>query len=274
MDQRMLQESLSDLPLGEIRYYEQIGSTNTIAKQWAHAGAPDLSLVVADEQTAGRGRLDRIWVTHPGAALAFSLVMQLQSQSTPPAPRQEKVLPFLTALGAVAVCAALRQEFGLTTEIKWPNDVLLNRRKVSGVLAETQWQGEKPTSTVLGIGINVATKSIPRDIDLRYPATSVESILEKSVDRWHLLHAVIEALLSWRSRLDSAEFLQTWENQLAFMGEWVRISSHDAASTSIQEGVVLGLSPQGCLRLRTRSGRIAVVQSGYLHLRPVDKTPE
>ena len=133
----MLQESLSDLPLGEIRYYEQIGSTNTIAKQWAHAGAPDLSLVVADEQTAGRGRLDRIWVTHPGAALAFSLVMQLQSQSTPPAPRQEKVLPFLTALGAVAVSAALRQEFGLTTEIKWPNDVLLNRRKVSGVLAET-----------------------------------------------------------------------------------------------------------------------------------------
>ena len=270
----MLQEALSDLPLGEVRYYEQIGSTNTAALQWANAGAPDLSLVVADEQTAGRGRLDRVWVTPPGAALAFSLLMQLHGQSAPPAPLTEEGMPFITALGAVAVSAALRKEFGLMAEIKWPNDVLLTRKKISGMLAETQWHGEKPISMVLGIGINVATKSIPQDIDLLYPATSVESVLGKPVDRWHLLHAVIEELLSWRSQLASTEFLQTWENQLAFMGEWVRISSHDAASTSIQEGVVLGLSPQGCLRLRTRSGRIAVVQSGDLHLRPVDKTPE
>lgn len=270
----MLQEALSDLPLGEIRYYEQIGSTNTAAIQWANEGAPDLSLVVADEQTAGRGRMDRIWVTSPGAALAFSLLMQLQGRSAPPAPLPEKGLPFITALGAVAVSAALRQEFGLAAEIKWPNDVLLNRRKVSGVLAETHWQGEKPTSTVLGIGINVATKSIPQDIDLHFPATSVESVVGRPVDRWRLLHAVIEDLLLWRSKLASTEFLQTWENQLAFQGEWVRVGSHDAASNSFQEGVVLGLSPQGSLKLRTRSGQIIAVQSGELHLRPVDKTPE
>ena len=270
----MLQEALSDLPLGEVRYYEQIGSTNTAALQWANAGAPDLSLVVADEQTAGRGRLDRVWVTPPGAALAFSLLMQLQGQSAPPVQLPEKVMPFITALGAVAVSAALRQEYDLIAEIKWPNDVLLARRKISGVLVETQWQGEKPTSTVLGIGINVATKSIPQDIDLLYPATSVESVLGRPVDRWHLLHAVIEELLIWRSQLSSTEFLQTWENQLAFMGEWVRVSSHDNVCTSFQEGIVLGLSPQGTLKLRTRSGQIATIHSGDLHLRPVDKTPE
>ena len=274
MDQAQLERTLADLPLGEIRYYNQIGSTNTRADQWAEAGAPDLSLVVADEQTAGRGRLGRRWFTPPGAALAFSLLMDLRAGAVPAATLPERYVPVLTALGAVVVSSALRREYSLMTEIKWPNDVLLERRKVAGVLVETHWRGERPTYAVLGIGINVATSSIPQETDLLYPATCVQAVLGRPVDRWVLLHGVLEELLAWRSRLFSRELLRTWNEQLAFKGEWVRVGCADQAGSSQHEGTVIGLDLQGCLLLRTGSGKIATVQNGELYLRPVDKTPE
>ena len=123
-----LQSILTGLPLGGLRYFDSIGSTNDEALAWARAGAPDYSLVVADTQTAGRGRLQRRWVTNPGAALAFSLVLW-------PAPQERQCLPRFSPLGAVAVRQALAVVFGLPAEIKWPNDVLLGRCKVAGVLA-------------------------------------------------------------------------------------------------------------------------------------------
>jgi BirA family biotin operon repressor/biotin-[acetyl-CoA-carboxylase] ligase len=274
MDQTQLETALDDLPVGEIRYYERIDSTNTAAAQWAEAGAPDLSLVVADEQTAGRGRLGRRWFTPPGAALAFSLLLDLQVGTASSAVLPERRVPALTALGAVAVSCALRHLYDLSPEIKWPNDVLLKRRKVAGVLVETHWQGESPTSAVLGIGINVATSSIPQETDLLYPAACVQAVLGRPVDRWVLLHAVLEELLAWRSRLSSKEFLQTWNDQLAFKGEWVQVGRADLSGSSLNEGTVIGLSPDGCLQLRTSSGNVATIQSGELTLRPVDKTPE
>jgi BirA family biotin operon repressor/biotin-[acetyl-CoA-carboxylase] ligase len=274
MDQTQLETALDDLPVGEIRYYERIDSTNTAAARWAEAGAPDLSLVVADEQTAGRGRLGRRWFTPPGAALAFSLLLDLQVGTASSAVLPERRVPALTALGAVAVSCALRHLYDLSPEIKWPNDVLLKRRKVAGVLVETHWQGESPTSAVLGIGINVATSSIPQETDLLYPAACVQAVLGRPVDRWVLLHAVLEELLAWRSRLSSKEFLQTWNDQLAFKGEWVQVGRADLSGSSLNEGTVIGLSPDGCLQLRTSSGNVATIQSGELTLRPVDKTPE
>jgi BirA family biotin operon repressor/biotin-[acetyl-CoA-carboxylase] ligase len=273
MSQPELEKVLADLPLGEIRYYDRIGSTNTVAAQWAERGAPDLALVVADEQTAGRGRLDRSWFTPPGAALAFSLLLRLNAKAGAVS-LPEPSVPLLTALSAVAVSSALQQAYGLTAEIKWPNDVLLNRQKVAGVLVEIQWQGENPVVAVIGIGINVATDSVPQDSDLLFPATCVESALGKPVDRWSLLHAVLGELLTWRERLSSTAFLRTWERRLAFKGEWVRVGLRSPADSTLHEGLVMGLNPDGSLKLRTRSGGIALVQSGELYLRPVDKTPE
>ncbi|PJH75650.1 MAG: hypothetical protein CO064_05540, partial [Anaerolineae bacterium CG_4_9_14_0_8_um_filter_58_9] len=113
MNERELRRTLSDLPLGGVRYYEQTGSTNDVALAWASAGAPDLALVIADEQTAGRGRLGRKWVTPPGAALAFSLVLR-------PRPVERDVIPLYSALGALAVVSALEEKYGSKPEIKWP----------------------------------------------------------------------------------------------------------------------------------------------------------
>jgi BirA family biotin operon repressor/biotin-[acetyl-CoA-carboxylase] ligase len=259
MDQGSLQALLADLPLGSVRYFATVGSTNDLAAHWAEAGAPDLALVAADEQTAGRGRLNRRWITPPGSALAFSLVLKN--------PGEADVLRY-TALGALAVCDALNATFPpvLPAQIKWPNDVIATRRKLAGVLAEAHWQGETLTAVILGIGINVAPPSVPPDEQLNYPATCVEAVIESPVDRWWLLHAVLERLLFWRERLGTPEFVMAWEARLAFRGEWVQVSFEGQPPL---EGQVLGLTPDGRLRLRHRQGKLHELHGGELNVRPL-----
>jgi BirA family biotin operon repressor/biotin-[acetyl-CoA-carboxylase] ligase len=246
-----------------MRYFPTVGSTNDLAERWAAAGAPDLSLVVADEQTAGRGRMQRTWLTPPGAALAFSLVVKVEGR--------DELLPYVarfTALGALAVCDALNQALPpmLPAQIKWPNDVVAQRRKLAGVLAEAYWSGNRLTYMILGVGINIAPESVPAPDQVNFPATCVESALEQEVDRWGFLHEVLARLISWRQRLNMPEFIRAWSSSLAFRGEWVHLAFQDAAP---MEGQVQGLSPDGSLRVRTRAGEVLNLQMGEIHLRPL-----
>jgi BirA family biotin operon repressor/biotin-[acetyl-CoA-carboxylase] ligase len=249
---------------------DQVGSTNSEALRWADAGAPDLSIVVADEQTAGRDRQGRTWFTPPGAALAFSLVLRQALV----AGRGEDIpsrLARLTALGALAVSQALQTEYNLAAQIKWPNDVLLDRRKVCGILTEAQWQGERLSAAVLGIGINVAPASVPPDNEVIYPATCVESALGRDIDRWQLLRCVLEEILAWRSRWEEPEFLTAWEEKLAFKGEQVYIYTGTAAQDSPDEqGILLGLDGAGRLLIRSHTGEVHSLGIGELRLRPAD----
>lgn len=270
MDQSSLEKLLSDLPLGSLRYFGSLTSTNDLAARWVQAGAPDLALVVADEQTAGRGRLNRRWFTPPGAALAFTLIVNNDHRST--GQTGQLRLPYsprYTALGALAVCDALNAALPamLPAQIKWPNDVVAQRRKLAGILAEAQWHGSELKAVILGIGINVAPESVPPADQLNFPATCVEAAVEKTVDRWGLLHAVLERLLHWRRRLDTPEFIQAWGTNLAFRGEWVHLAFPDKSPL---EGQVLGLSPDGSLRVRSRQGEVLNLQMGEIYLRPVD----
>src|SRR3989304_5947628 len=120
MDEAVLKEVLAGLPLGSIRFYDRTGSTNDEAARWAEAGAPHLSLVVADEQTAGRGRLGRRWYTPSGSALAFSLILRGGGQDAFLPYMPHEAIPRLTALGTLAVYDALRQGYDLDPQIKWP----------------------------------------------------------------------------------------------------------------------------------------------------------
>lgn len=258
MDQATLEALLSDLPLGAVRYFETVSSTNDLAARWAEAGARDLSLVVANEQTAGRGRFGRRWFTPRDAALAFSLILRHL---------EREALLSCTALGALAVCDALNTALPplFPAQIKWPNDVIVKRRKLAGVLAEAHWHGDQFVALILGIGINVAPPSVPPADQIDFPATCVEAVLEKAVDRWGLLHAVLEKLLYWRPRLGSAEFMMAWNARLAFRGEWVNVTLEGQPP---REGQVLGLSPQGYLRLRDASGQAYDLRAGVINLRP------
>jgi len=269
MDQNSLESALSGLPLGGIRYFPSTGSTNDEAARWSLEGCPNLSLVVADEQTAGRGRQGRTWITPAGSALAFSLVF------LPPFDFESLMLGRFTALGAVAVREALLADYGFNAQIKWPNDVLMNNRKVCGVLAEAQWAGNNLMGVVLGVGINVLSESVSEPVlpaeSLNFPATSVETALGKRVDRLSFLRSVLTYLLEWHPRLASPEFLQNWDDALAFRGEWVQILPGDsigqAGEPVLQEGQILGLTPEGNLMLRSRTGETLTVRAGEIRLR-------
>ncbi len=160
---------------------------------------------------------------------------------------------------------ALERVFGLEAKIKWPNDVLVGGRKLSGVLVEAVWLGQELSAAVLGIGINVARESEPPAGELLFPATSVEAALGRSVDRWALLHAVIGSLLDWLQRLEGPEFLRTWEARLAYRGQPVRVFREGGAAL---EGELLGLEEDGALRLRLPTGALMRIQAGDVHLRP------
>jgi BirA family biotin operon repressor/biotin-[acetyl-CoA-carboxylase] ligase len=264
MEERILQRALVNIPLGGLRYFEQTGSTNDVALAWAAAGAPDLALVIAGQQTAGRGRGNHSWFTAPGAALAFSLVFR-------PLPGEVQSIPLFSALGALAVCEVLAAH-GLHPEIKWPNDVLLNRKKVCGILAESVWLGAKVDSIVLGLGLNIKPEALPPPEQLTFPATCLEAELPPP---WHtvevleqgmLLQQILQAVRYWRTMLGANIFLHTWERRLAFRGEQVDIWVDGQA---VRKGQVDGLEPDGSLRLISPQGQIFAVQFGEVHLRPV-----
>lgn len=262
MDLQSLQFALAGLPLGSLRYFDKIGSTQLEAAAWADAGAPDRALVLADEQVAGRGRFDRRWFTPPGSSLAFSLVLR----PTDPLHQDPDFVRQHTVLGALALASAL-EAYGAEPRIKWPNDVLLQRKKAAGILVEAHWQADRLQAIVMGIGINVSPASVPPPDEMIYPATCVETALGRPVDRVELLRALLKQLFSWQPRLGSPEFLQSWSDYLAFKGEWVRL---EGADLDLREGLVLGLDEAGGLLLRGRDGRVHTLYTGELRLRPMD----
>lgn len=258
MNQSRLEKELSVLPVGALRFYAKIGSTNDAALTWALQGAPDFSLIVADEQTSGRGRMERKWFTPPGSALAMSLILRpTDSERTYPART--------TGLLAISLSDAL-YELGLDPQIKWPNDVLLNARKVAGILVETTWTGEELDAMVLGMGVNVLQASNPPASLLSFPATSIETELGRPVDRTNLLKNILENVVGWRARLGTAAFLDAWEAKLAFRGQPVRVVG---ASGKEVAGELAGLNPDGSLRLLDKHGKNVTVQFGEVQLRPV-----
>jgi BirA family biotin operon repressor/biotin-[acetyl-CoA-carboxylase] ligase len=188
MNQKELKKVLSKLPLGDVRYFDSIGSTNNEALAWATSDAKDLSLVIADEQTAGRGRLDRKWFTPKGTALAFSLILR-------PTADEKPYLTRTVGLAALAVADALRTR-GLVAQIKWPNDVLLDGRKVAGILVESVWSGEEVDCVVLGMGVNVLQGSVPSADLLQFPATSLEDALGSEVERERILHDILAEIIA------------------------------------------------------------------------------
>lgn len=208
-------------------------STNERAKLLAAAGAPHGTLVTADEQSRGRGRQGRPWSAPPGSAVLMSLVVR----------DPEPVLPLAAA---VAVCEAVPAR----CEIKWPNDVWLERRKLAGILVEGRLQ---EGWAVLGIGLNVTTTEFP--VELSGIATSLRLAgVEYEVEA--LLPELLAAL---ERRLDApvAELLAAWSERDALRGERVR---WDAG-----EGTAVGIDESGALLVDTPEGRVAL-DAGEVHL--------
>jgi BirA family biotin operon repressor/biotin-[acetyl-CoA-carboxylase] ligase len=270
MDAESLKNACADLSLGPIRYFDSIDSTNNEAARWLELEATHMSLVVADEQTAGRGRKGRTWFTPRGAALAFSLILTTPSHGRAKLTAQG-LTARLTGLGALAVSMALSQDFNLFAQIKWPNDVLLEGKKVAGILTEAQWQGQDLRAVILGVGVNIYNSSIPPADNLILPATCVQTHLDRPVTRISILHAILARLQDWYQRLDQADFLNAWEQNLAYSGSWVNLFGGEDQTNPVYTGQVIGLDSNGQLKLRDHLGQIKKVHSGEIRLRPIEQ---
>jgi BirA family biotin operon repressor/biotin-[acetyl-CoA-carboxylase] ligase len=259
MNELSLKKTISKLNIGDLRYFDSIGSTNDEALAWAAAGARDLSIVIADEQTQGRGRLDRKWFTPKGSGgLAFSLILRPAANLRPHLSRTVG----LAALSIAESCSRL----GLAPRIKWPNDILLNGKKTAGILIETVWTGDNVDSLVIGMGINVHKDSVPPAELLQFPATSLEDALGKKTPACEeILFSILNAFIGWRERMGTDELIDAWQEILAFRGEQVQIHT---GSESPVTGELLGLESDGSLRLRDAYDKSVIIRFGDVSLRP------
>jgi BirA family biotin operon repressor/biotin-[acetyl-CoA-carboxylase] ligase len=256
MNQQELENALSNPKLGGIRYFETIGSTNDEALAWAKNGARDFSIVIANEQTSGRGRLNRSWFTPPNSALAMSLILRPT--------RDEK--PYLTrtvGLAALAIADSLRM-MNLDPQIKWPNDILLYEHKVAGILTESVWVDDELESLVIGMGINVKRSSIPDQSQLNFPATSLEAMLGYAPSRVKLAQRILTDLFALRPHMGTDSFIRSWEKNLAFLGEQVQVEERGEIIVS---GKVDGLESDGGLRLSNDDGKSITVRFGDVRVR-------
>lgn len=252
----LLRQALKSTPVSDFRAFEEIGSTNDEALSWMEADAADFSLVIADSQSNGRGRFERKWMTQPGSSLAFTVILRpTDNEMTHP-------VALFSPMGALAVQQAVKEVTDLDAQIKWPNDVLLERRKFCGILVEADWTGSNLNGIVMGIGINISAGSLPPQS--LFPATWIEQHTSQPVDRFDLLARILAGLAEWRSQLGSSRFFTAWREHLAFVDEPVRVEQ--SGRTPIH-GTEIGIDTEGNLLLRDASGATITVEVGDVHLR-------
>jgi len=259
VDEKTLAKQLADLPLGELRYSDRLPSTNTTALEWVAQCPPEYSLVVADHQTAGYGRNQRAWHAQAGASLSFSLILY-------PHPEERLALPLFSALAAMAVCTALDAfKPSPQAQIKWPNDVLLDGKKCAGILCEAVWQGNVLSGLVMGMGVNISSAALPPASTLLFPATCLEDVLDKKMDRWEFLHHTLKQFIHLRKSFPSSSFVNDWRTRLAFLGQPVTITSIDGKS---HHGIMQDVDEQGYLVLKEKTGQLLSFPLGDVSLRP------
>jgi len=241
-----------------------VESTNGSAFEAAAAGAPDGTVIVADAQRAGRGRLCRHWSSPAGCNLYLSILLR--------GPFPQTVVTALPFLAAVATRDAIRdvigEAAGVIVHIKWPNDLIINDRKVGGILVEARSAGGESLLAVVGIGLNVNWPSHAMPDELKATATSLEQELGRSLDRSGLLTAVLHRFDHGFGRLckEGAMWLiDEWSRSCQTLGQTVDIETSSGSLTGLAEAV----EPGGLLRLRHTDGsssRLSV--EATLRLRP------
>lgn len=244
---------MADLFQPTILRYDSLPSTNTEAANQAARGAPEGLCVVAREQTRGRGRQERVWASPPDAGLYFSIVLRPRLGA--------QAWPLITLLAALAVRDALREACALETDIKWPNDILVEGRKLCGILAETV-ETQTGRACILGIGINLNERAYPAELGAH--AISIEGATGKLADREGVLAALCKHLAGRYAQLHApaagqSEIIRDWSANSSYAaGRRVRVH----AATEIFEGTTRGLEPDGALRVETATGEIKIVRAG------------
>jgi len=252
---KLIRPRLRTRSLGkDIYHFYSVDSTNAFASRLlAHdRKVVDGTVIVAEAQTAGRGRLGRPWHSEPETGLYFSLVLR---PKIPPS-----LAPLFTLATAVAMHNAVERNTRLDVDIKWPNDLLVNGRKVCGILAEIQAEMDRVNSLVVGIGLNVNHSSLPADLAER--ATSLRIASGRMQSRIEILLEFLEEFEALMDRFEGtgqASIVEQWMQNSSFAsGRRLKIDD----GVRVIEGLTRGLNPIGALRLETHDGAIQEVYSG------------
>ncbi len=229
----------------EVVYFDETDSTNLRAHELGNAGHPDGAVVIADRQSAGKGRLGRQWASPPGVNLYTSVLLR------------PDILPFmapqLTFVSAVAVARAIRDTSGLDPRVKWPNDVLLSGKKVAGLLNEMHAETEGIHYVILGIGVNLNMSADQFPGDLRYPATSLAIEKGATVSRAafaRTLYRELDRLYDRYLTEGVAPIIREWEGLCDLVGREVEVDCQQR----IIRGRVTGLDEDGALLVQTAEG--------------------
>ena len=248
-------ELKTDLIGQSIVYYSSTGSTNEVLKGLAAQGAPEGTLVIADQQTAGKGRLGRRWLAPPGASLLMSLLFRPDL-----APSQAQRLTMLCSL---AIADAIEGLTGLSVGLKWPNDVFVQDKKAGGILTESGTTGGRLDYVVVGMGLNVnlAISALP---GLGGMATSLSQELGREVSRLELLRRILERIETRHKSLRRGESPhEEWAARLINLGRQVQVTTPQGVLTGRAERV----DADGALILRTPDGQRKRILAGDVTLR-------
>lgn len=238
-----------------IHTFESIDSTNTFARGLDRNSAPHGSVVIADEQTSGRGRLQREWIATKGMNLLFSVVLY-------PEFHMEKIA-LLPLIGSLAVADAVDAVTGLSTTCKWPNDVLIDHRKVCGMLLESASGSSGIEKVILGIGINVNQTDFPEG--LLHKATSLRNECGKEIDRVAILAAVLAELENRYEQLahfPSGQLLNDWKMKALLFGKKITVLESEFSYSA----VAFDIAEDGGLIIQTEDGGKKKIFAGDVSL--------
>jgi BirA family biotin operon repressor/biotin-[acetyl-CoA-carboxylase] ligase len=233
--------------------FEQVGSTNDLAHEQARAGAGDGLLLLAEEQTAGRGRLDRSWWAPPGTCLLMTLLLH-------PALPLAKAGQLTMCLG-LGACEGIADVTGVDARLKWPNDLLVGGRKLGGMLTELNSNGGRLNYAALGLGLNVNVDFAHHGAPAEVAALATSLLLEtgREVDRLALLSAILARTEAWYDgALAGDSPHEAWAARLDTLGRRVRV----AMTVGVVEGLAVGVTPEGALLVREDGGAVRTVWSG------------
>ncbi|WP_152446524.1 biotin--[acetyl-CoA-carboxylase] ligase [Bacillus sp. THAF10] len=257
--------SLNEISLGlktntlgrKIHFEESVTSTQKIAHQLAYDGVPEGTLVVSEEQTTGRGRLNRAWYSPKYTGVWMSLILR---PNLPPAKA-----PQLTLLTAVAITQAIEEVTGLRPDIKWPNDILINKKKTVGILTEMQAEADKINSVIIGIGINVNQTKNHFPQELQDIATSLSIERGESVNRAKLIQTILLKFENLYMSYLVHGFYPVkllWESYAISIGK--RIIARTITGTL--EGLAKGITEEGVLMLEDDDEKIHFIHSADIQL--------
>ncbi len=233
--------------------FPEIDSTNSYVRHLGEAGGAEGTVVISDQQTAGRGRLGRSWVSPSGVNLYCSVLLR------PQIPVQQA--PQLTFLSAVSVAETLENICGLKAQVKWPNDVLVDGLKVAGLLNEMSAETELIHFVVLGMGINLNMTAEQMPERQNYPATSAFLLTGRPVDRCRFARQLIRTLDRYYLELLETGFSairNRWEARCNIMNRRVRVEQ----GTVVHSGTVVGIDSDGALLLQSEDGHMVKIVSG------------